>query len=224
MPEPTNQNEEQVNQQKRRYRGGRIRRNKYHKQIRVTCFVNISPAGQQSSICRTCSLEKQTCNCNTKSRVSERSWRELLSEDKRYIDPEDLGGENLVYWFMTKGDDEPRRMYQAEVVDSLCHRAVLQQLQSNSCEVASEKICLIDDRSSDGSTSVSIGDYGPLSVREMYLKMMEKVTSLIHALVTSLSPSNETIAFSCTIPRWDYSGTQRRSKINVRVPIWNSLV
>lgn len=178
MPEPTNQNEEQVNQQKRRYQGGRIRRNKYHKQVRVTGFVNISLAGQQSSICRTCSLDKQTCNCKITPRVSERSWRELLSEDEKYISPEDLNGENLVYWFMTKGDDEPRRMYQAEVVDSLCHRAVLQQLLSNSGELASEKICLIDDRSSDGSTSVSIGDYGPLAVREMYLKMMEKVSTI----------------------------------------------
>lgn len=179
MPEPTNQNEEQVNQQKRKYRVGRIRRNKYHKQVRVTGFVTISLAGQQSSTCRTCSLDKQTYDCNIKSRVSERSWRELLSEDERYIDPKDFDGENLVYCFMTKENNEPRRMYQAEVVDSLCHRDALQQLQSNSCELSSKKICLIDDRSSDGSTSVSLGDYGPLAVREMYLKMMEKVSAII---------------------------------------------
>lgn len=178
MPEPTNQNEEHVNQQKRRYRVGRIRRNKYHKQVRVTGLVNFSLVGQQSSFCHTCSLEKRTCNCNIESRGSERSWRELLSEDERYIDPEELDGENLVYWFMTKGNTEPRRMYQAEVVDSLCHLDALQQLQSNSSKLASEKICLIDDRSSDGWTSISIGDYGPLTVREMYLKMMEKVSAI----------------------------------------------
>jgi hypothetical protein len=51
--------------------------------------------------------------------------RELLSQDERYIDFEDLEGEILVYWFMTKGNTEPRRMYQAEVFDGLCHRAAL---------------------------------------------------------------------------------------------------
>jgi hypothetical protein len=176
MPGPENCTEETVKQQKRRYRVGRSRCNKYPKQVRVAGFVNVSIVDQQPPTCRTCSLGKQTCNCSIKSRVSERSWRELLSEDERYIDPEDLDGENLVYWFMTKGNTEPRRMYQAEVVDSLCHRAAFQQLQSNSCKLSLEKICLIDDRTSDGSTSVSIGDYGPLAVREMYLKFMEKVS------------------------------------------------
>jgi hypothetical protein len=176
MPGPTNHDEETVNQQKRKYRVGKSRCNKYPKQVRVVGLVNVSIANQKCPICRTCSLGKQPCDCNIKSQVIERSWRELLSQDERYIDPEDLEGEILVYWFMTKGNTEPRRMYQAEVVDSLCHQAALQQLQSNSCELSLEKICLIDDRASDGSTSVSIGDYGPLAVREMYLKMIEKVS------------------------------------------------
>ncbi|KAH7219947.1 hypothetical protein BKA60DRAFT_647448, partial [Fusarium oxysporum] len=91
-----------------------------------------------------------------------------------YADPEKIGAKNLVDWFMTNGGKEPRRRYQAEVVNHFCHSNELQELQSNSSNISSRKSCLIDDRTSNGIVSTSNGNRKPLTSHGMYIRLVEK--------------------------------------------------
>jgi hypothetical protein len=92
-----------------------------------------------------------------------------------YADPEKIGAKNLVDWFITNGGKEPRRRYQAEVVNHFCHSNELQELQSNSSNISSRKSCLIDDRTSNGIVSTSNGNRKPLTSHGMYIRLVEKV-------------------------------------------------
>ncbi|KAF5969849.1 hypothetical protein FCOIX_10716 [Fusarium coicis] len=84
-----------------------------------------------------------------------KAWFDALNG--KSVDPEQFRNKDFVDWFMTKGGNEPRRRYQAEVVNQFCHASELQELQSNSCNISSRKACLVDDRTSDGTTSKALG-------------------------------------------------------------------
>ncbi|KAJ3541993.1 hypothetical protein NM208_g4330 [Fusarium decemcellulare] len=104
------------------------------------------------------------------------SARYELAENIPYIDylGSDFEDESLAHYFMTKGGTETRSFHQAELVDSFCRQRTLQDLKSLSSILPSRNIGLIDDRTNDGTNSVSLGDYGPLSVQKLYLKLKEK--------------------------------------------------
>ncbi|KAF4979613.1 hypothetical protein FDECE_18033 [Fusarium decemcellulare] len=100
--------------------------------------------------------------------------RSLLSENNPYMNSGDFDKGDLVYCFMTKGETEPRRMKQADFVDSFCPRTTLGLLESPTSSIPSKNICLIDDRTNAGKDSISLGYYGPLTVRQLHLKLKEK--------------------------------------------------
>ncbi|KAF4450786.1 hypothetical protein F53441_6118 [Fusarium austroafricanum] len=110
---------------------------------------------------------------------------ELECLNKAYIDLENLGDRDLVDRFMTRGGNEPRRMYQADMVNLFCHSAEIQELQSNSSSISLRKACLVDDRTNNGTVSMGLGDRKPLTPREMYVKLMEK---RFHGLPTTDEP------------------------------------
>ncbi|KAH7153966.1 hypothetical protein DER46DRAFT_577803 [Fusarium sp. MPI-SDFR-AT-0072] len=91
-----------------------------------------------------------------------------------YADPEKIGAKHLVDWFMTNGGEEPRRRYQAEVVNHFCHSNELQELRSNSSNISSRNSCLIDDRTSNGIVTTSNGNRKPLTSHGMYIRLVEK--------------------------------------------------
>jgi len=92
-----------------------------------------------------------------------------------YANPTRVGARDLVDWFITNGGKEPRRRYQAEVVNHFCHSGELRELQSNSANLSSTKSCLIDDRVNDGQVSATIGLRKSLTPHEMYTRLVEKV-------------------------------------------------
>lgn len=92
-----------------------------------------------------------------------------------YANPAKVGARDLVDWFMTNGGKEPRRRYQAEVVNHFCHSGELRELQSNSANLSLTKSCLIDDRTSNGTVSVRLGQRKSLAPHEMYSRLVEKV-------------------------------------------------
>jgi hypothetical protein len=123
-------------------------------------------------------------------------------ENEKYITPEDLVHEHLACWFMTKGDQETRRVYQTDPVRNFCYNtAEYQQLQSRDPGIPSKKICLIDDRTNNGTTSKALGKFTPLTVQEMYLKLMEDVSDLSQTQ-HRLSHLFKTIAIPFTISAW----------------------
>ncbi|KAF4945691.1 hypothetical protein FGADI_11744 [Fusarium gaditjirri] len=91
-----------------------------------------------------------------------------------YANPAKVGPRDLVDWFMTNGGKEPRRRYQAEVVNHFCHSSELQDLQSSSSHLSSKRSCLIDDRTSNGIVSTRLGQRKPLTSHEMYSRLLEK--------------------------------------------------
>ncbi|KAF5567047.1 hypothetical protein FNAPI_862 [Fusarium napiforme] len=91
-----------------------------------------------------------------------------------YADPAKIGAKNLVDWFMTNGGKEPRRRYQAEVVNHFCHSGELRELESNNINLSPTKSCLIDDRTSNGIVSTRLGLRKPLTPYEMYTRLVEK--------------------------------------------------
>ncbi|ENH75479.1 hypothetical protein FOC1_g10005451 [Fusarium oxysporum f. sp. cubense race 1] len=62
-----------------------------------------------------------------------------------YANPAKVGARDLVGWFMTNGGKEPRRRYQAEVVNHFCHSSELQELQSNSSNLSSRSFIMNPD-------------------------------------------------------------------------------
>jgi hypothetical protein len=101
-----------------------------------------------------------------------------LTETDSIIDLENLGEENIVHSFMTEDDSELRLEGQAEPVVSFCHLDALKELQSNSPKLPRAKVCLIDDRTREGLTSRAIGEYKPLTVHEMFTKLLDKVCDI----------------------------------------------
>jgi hypothetical protein len=93
-----------------------------------------------------------------------------------YANPAKVGARDLVDWFMANGGKEPRRRYQAEVVNHFCHSSELQELQSNSSNLSSRRSCLIDDRTSNGIVSTTLGQQKPLTSHEMFNRLVEKVS------------------------------------------------
>ncbi|EWG48875.1 hypothetical protein FVEG_08528 [Fusarium verticillioides 7600] len=91
-----------------------------------------------------------------------------------YANPAKVGARDLVDWFMTNGGKEPRRRYQAEVVNHFCHSGELRELQSNSANLLLTKSCLVDDRISNGTVSVELGQRKSLVPHEMYSRLVEK--------------------------------------------------
>ncbi|KAL4731503.1 hypothetical protein ACLX1H_000473 [Fusarium chlamydosporum] len=92
----------------------------------------------------------------------------LLWENEAYIDFKYLEAEDPIEWFMTKGGDRPRLLYKAELVKTLCTSATLQELMLNDPKISTRKMCLIDDRTNDGLSSRSLGDYRPLTPSQTY--------------------------------------------------------
>ncbi|CVK95880.1 uncharacterized protein FMAN_13803 [Fusarium mangiferae] len=107
-------------------------------------------------------------------RSSELTQGMLKILNDRYADPGKIGAKTLVDWFMTRGGKEPRRKYQAEVVNNFCHSNELQELRSNSSNISSRKSCLIDDRTVNGTTPTSNGNRKPLTSHGMYVRLVEK--------------------------------------------------
>jgi hypothetical protein len=100
----------------------------------------------------------------------------LLSENDPYLSAEDSDDEDFVDAFMTKDENEPRPPCQVESIKAFCCSATLQELKSNSPNLPSTKACLVDDMTSDGSSSTRVGVYKPLTVWETYHKFKEKVS------------------------------------------------
>ncbi|KAH7462815.1 hypothetical protein FOMA001_g18462 [Fusarium oxysporum f. sp. matthiolae] len=112
----------------------------------------------------------------------EPSLQELLSENCPYIDPDDDDfDEKFVYTFMTKGEDGRRRLNKANFVDSVCPPIIIQKLLANPSSGPLRKVCFVDDRTNDGTKSISLGDRVPLTVQELYQKLREKVKPRCHA-------------------------------------------
>jgi hypothetical protein len=105
--------------------------------------------------------------------------QQLLTENDRFIDLENLGSENIAQCFMTKDGNEPMLEGQAEPVASFCSQTALQELFSNNPKLSQKKICLIDDRTRQGATSKALGVCKPLSVHEMFIKLLEKVSGFV---------------------------------------------
>ncbi|SCO90905.1 uncharacterized protein FRV6_15033 [Fusarium oxysporum] len=104
-----------------------------------------------------------------------------------YANPAKVGARDLVDWFMTNGGKEPRRRYQAELVNHFCHSSELQELQSNSSSLSSRRSCLIDDRTSNGIVSATLGQRKPLTSHEMFNRLVEKVDGFEFALASKES-------------------------------------
>ncbi|KAF4965740.1 hypothetical protein FSARC_6523 [Fusarium sarcochroum] len=180
MPRAVDNNQRTLNRQKARHRNGKRKRNKASKQVRVSDLVNVEFLDQNTS-----GFDESAPNTRSGSdskhpignKQSKVKLAVALTENVRYIDPEDLENDNLVFRFVTKGDEEaqePRRIHQAELINSFCHPAAFRELQSDDPKISSRKVCLIDDRTNDDAVSVSLGNYKPLTVFDMYRKLMEK--------------------------------------------------
>ncbi|VTT57905.1 unnamed protein product [Fusarium fujikuroi] len=115
-------------------------------------------------------------------RSSELTQGMLKILNDRYADPGKIGAKNLVDWFMTRGGKEPRRKYQAEVVNHFCHSNELQELQSNSSNISSRKSFLIDDRTVNGTTSTCNGNRKPLTSHGIFIMNPDS-----HALVSVMA-------------------------------------
>ncbi|KAJ3543817.1 hypothetical protein NM208_g3380 [Fusarium decemcellulare] len=65
-------------------------------------------------------------------------------------------------------------MEQADFVDSFCPPATLGILKSPTANIPTRNVCWVDDRTNNGTESISLGYYGPMNVRQLYSKLKEK--------------------------------------------------
>ncbi|KAJ4264334.1 hypothetical protein NW762_005530 [Fusarium torreyae] len=192
MPRHLGDDGEIWNRRRIRHRNGRRTRKGGPKQDRTTGLTNAEPRDQDTSDRGQHALNTQDRGHNRYSNGTG-GWRVKLgkvqTENERYIDPDVLEDDNLVYFFMTKDGQDRGRFYQAELVDSFCRETAFQELRSSGSELSQRKVCLIDDRTNDGKNSASLGDFEPLSVHEMYLKLMEKRFHLESSAGAPIDPS-----------------------------------
>ncbi|KAK6711481.1 hypothetical protein SNK05_005903 [Fusarium graminearum] len=104
--------------------------------------------------------------------------QQLLTENDVFVDLENLDEDNIAHYFMTKDETDPKLEGLSKPVVSFCHPDALSELQSNSPRLSPEKVCLIDDRTRQGSTSKALGVYEPLNVSEMFEKLQRKVSDI----------------------------------------------
>ncbi|CEI61741.1 unnamed protein product [Fusarium venenatum] len=110
--------------------------------------------------------------------VQEVEPHQLLTENDVFVDLENLDGDSIAHYFMTKDDTDPKLEGQAKTVVLFCHPDALSELQSGSSKLLPEKVCLIDDRTCQGLTSNALGVCKPLSVYDMFKKLQEKVSDI----------------------------------------------
>ncbi|RGP67681.1 hypothetical protein FSPOR_5871 [Fusarium sporotrichioides] len=110
--------------------------------------------------------------------VEEVEPQQLLTENDVFVDLANLDGENIAHCFMTKDDNDPKLEGQAKTVVLFYHPDALSELSSNSPELSLKKMCLIDDRTCQGSTSKALGVCEPLTVYEMFKKLQRKVSDI----------------------------------------------
>ncbi|KAM5384647.1 hypothetical protein ACJZ2D_001392 [Fusarium nematophilum] len=136
-----------------------------------------SPAGGKTRRFRQATTAPQTGNGGSSpasNRHSKPPTSKVLTENIAYIDlegePED---ESLVDCFMTKDGALPRRKHEAEAVNFAYPRDRLKELQSNNPNIPTKNVCLVDDRTNDGTTSTSLGDHAPLNRQKFYHKLTQ---------------------------------------------------
>ncbi|KAL6916951.1 hypothetical protein FSHL1_008375 [Fusarium sambucinum] len=130
-----------------------------------------------------CSRKTNTKHTDRKSyrttpNTQEVGPQQLLTENDVFVDLENLEGDNIAHYFMTKDDTDYKLEGQAKTVVSFCHPDALPELRSNSLRLSPDKVCLIDDRTCQGSTSEALGVCEPLTVNEMFKKLQTKVSGI----------------------------------------------
>ncbi|KPM35948.1 hypothetical protein AK830_g10606 [Neonectria ditissima] len=83
-------------------------------------------------------------------------------------------GVGLVRFFMTRSEAGLRSVPEVELVRAFCPETSLEELQSSKSCVTSENVALLDDRTNDGTTSISRGYLGPLNARNLYLELQKE--------------------------------------------------
>lgn len=88
----------------------------------------------------------------------------------------DNGSElGLIRFFMIESGAANRLMPEVELVAGFCPDQTLNELESGSSSVPQATIALLDDRTNDGTNSISRGYLGPLSSRQLYLELKKDV-------------------------------------------------
>ncbi|KAH7265918.1 hypothetical protein B0J15DRAFT_235859 [Fusarium solani] len=84
----------------------------------------------------------------------------------------DSGSElSLIRFFMTESGAANRLMPEVELVAGFCPDKTLSELEHDSSSVPQATIALLDDRTNDGTNSISRGYLGPLNAHQLYLEL-----------------------------------------------------
>ncbi|KAG8672336.1 hypothetical protein FPOAC1_005602 [Fusarium poae] len=125
MPRLLTDTEEGSTTRRRKNRTKKKRGRRHHRKLNTDC---------------TAGIDRPTPN------VQQIEPQQLLTENDVFVDLENLDGDNIAHYFMTKDDADPKLEDQSEPVVCFCHHAALSELQFNRSKISSEKVCLIDDR------------------------------------------------------------------------------
>lgn len=88
----------------------------------------------------------------------------------------DSGSElSLVRFFMTESGAANRIMPEVELVAGFCPDKTLSELDHGSSSLPLATIALLDDRTNDGTNSISRGYLGPLDALKLYLELKKDV-------------------------------------------------
>ncbi|OBS24541.1 hypothetical protein FPOA_05082 [Fusarium poae] len=157
MPRLLTDTEEGSTTRRRKNRTKKKRGRRHHRKLNTDC---------------TAGIDRPTPN------VQQIEPQQLLTENDVFVDLENLDGDNIAHYFMTKDDADPKLEDQSEPVVCFCHHAALSELQFDRSKISSEKVCLIDDRTCQGSTSKELGVREPLDAYEMLGKLRRKVSGI----------------------------------------------
>lgn len=88
----------------------------------------------------------------------------------------DSGSElSLVRFFMTESGAANPLMPVVELVAGFCPDKTLNELEHGSSSAPQATIALLDDRTNDGTNSISRGYLGPLNAHKLYLELKKDV-------------------------------------------------
>ncbi|KAK7417614.1 hypothetical protein QQX98_004435 [Neonectria punicea] len=94
-------------------------------------------------------------------------------ENKPFLEVwKDSGSElSLIRFFMTESGAANRLMPEVELVADFCPDSTLNELECGSSSVPQANVALLDDRTNDGTNSISRGYLGPLNAHKLYLEL-----------------------------------------------------
>ncbi|KAI1070915.1 hypothetical protein LB507_010949, partial [Fusarium sp. FIESC RH6] len=150
--------------------GKRLRRKKHLKVVQPRIRVSVGSV----TLCGPHCTASQNMNSGEQRIIRQFGPKIFLSENDPYLSAEESDDEDFVNAFMTKDENEPRPPCQVESIKAFCCSDILQELKLNSPSLPSTKACLVDDMTSDGSSSTRVGVYKPLTVWETYHKLKQQ--------------------------------------------------